>query len=128
MVIGKQTRIIAEMRRFLGKLIHVGCLLSLLHAGTTFAQFLDQGAITGIVQDQSGAIVPGAQVTLLSTDTGLELHANTNASGVYFLAGTEPCAQPYIALAQFTVYPFGLSIATHLLTCSIAQGNLSKPR
>jgi hypothetical protein len=31
-------------------------------ASAAGAQFLDQGALTGVVQDPSGALVPGAQV------------------------------------------------------------------
>jgi hypothetical protein len=47
-----------------------------------FAQ-ADQGAITGLVQDPTGAVVPGAQVTLTSTDSGLVLQAKTDESGNY---------------------------------------------
>ena len=43
----------------------------------------DQGAITGLVQDATGAVIPNAEVTLTSTDTGLVLHAQTDASGNY---------------------------------------------
>src|SRR5258708_32306453 len=44
---------------------------------------VDQGAITGVVQDSSGAVVPNAQVTVKNTDTGLELQGTTNGSGFY---------------------------------------------
>lgn len=47
-----------------------------------FAQ-LDQGTITGVVQDNTGAIIPGADVTLTSTDSGLVLHSKTDGSGIY---------------------------------------------
>lgn len=47
------------------------------------AQFLDQGALTGVVQDSSGAAVPGATVKLTSTETSLTLTTKTDASGVY---------------------------------------------
>jgi hypothetical protein len=43
----------------------------------------DQGAITGIVQDTTGAVVPGAQVKLTNVDTGLVLETHTDKSGVY---------------------------------------------
>jgi len=43
----------------------------------------DQGTITGVVQDSSGAVVNGAQVTLTSIDTGLVLETKTDHSGVY---------------------------------------------
>ncbi len=43
----------------------------------------DQGAITGLVQDTTGAVIPNAQVTLTNTETGLVLHVQTDASGNY---------------------------------------------
>lgn len=62
----------------------VGWLVLLFFAATSvFAQFLDQGAITGTVRDPSGAVIVGAQVTLTNTNTGLQLHAVTNGSGLY---------------------------------------------
>jgi hypothetical protein len=50
-----------------------------------FAQ-VDQGAITGIVSDPSGAVVPNAHVTLRNTDIGLTLETLTNTSGQYTFA------------------------------------------
>ena len=43
----------------------------------------DQGAITGLVQDPTGAVIPNAQVTLVNTDTGLTLKTQTDSSGNY---------------------------------------------
>jgi hypothetical protein len=43
----------------------------------------DQGAITGIVQDSSGAVIPNAEVTVTNVDTGLVLQARSNSSGVF---------------------------------------------
>jgi Carboxypeptidase regulatory-like domain/TonB-dependent Receptor Plug Domain len=44
---------------------------------------VDQGSITGTVQDSSGAVIPNASVTVTNTDTGLALQAKANASGSY---------------------------------------------
>lgn len=44
---------------------------------------VDQGTITGIVQDSSGAIIAGAQVTLSDTDTGLVSKAQSSSGGVF---------------------------------------------
>jgi hypothetical protein len=46
-----------------------------------FAQ-ADQGTITGAVEDTSNALLPGTQVTLTNTDTGLVLQTKTNAVGL----------------------------------------------
>ena len=56
------------------------CVCLLLVTGTATAQ-VDQGAMTGTVTDNTGAIVPGAQVTLSATDTGLTLQSRSNGSG-----------------------------------------------
>jgi hypothetical protein len=43
----------------------------------------DQGAITGLVQDATGAVVGNARVTLTNTENGLSLEAVTDQSGNY---------------------------------------------
>jgi len=43
----------------------------------------DSGAITGVVQDNAGAVIPDADVTLINTDNGLVLKTKANASGIY---------------------------------------------
>ena len=44
---------------------------------------VDEGSITGTVQDTSGAVVAGAQVTLVNKDVGLTLETITKGSGEY---------------------------------------------
>src|SRR5258708_38367471 len=43
----------------------------------------DQGAITGVVQDSTGAVIANAQVTSTNVDTGLVLRTTANSSGVF---------------------------------------------
>ena len=63
--------------------IPLACLfLLLVSAGVASAQ-VDEGAITGTVVDTTGAVVPGATVTLVNTDVGLSLKNTTNNSGIY---------------------------------------------
>ena len=57
------------------------CLL-LVQSQSVFGQ-VDQGAISGTVQDTSGAVVASAHVILLNKDQGLTLEAETNSSGGY---------------------------------------------
>lgn len=44
---------------------------------------VDTGAILGTVKDQSGAVIPGATVTLVNQGTGLRLGTKTDSSGGY---------------------------------------------
>ena len=46
------------------------------------AQF-DTGSITGLVKDTSGSAVPGANMTLVDTSTGINITTRTNEAGVY---------------------------------------------
>ena len=68
-----------------GKILRV-CILvsmqSLLVAPVAFSQ-VDTGSITGTVTDQSGAVVPGAKVTLTNTGTSFTVSTETGSSGTY---------------------------------------------
>src|SRR5579875_1822240 len=55
-------------------LLVVLCAAGVLAPSRASAQ-ADQGSITGLVQDASGAVIPHAAVTLTSTDTGLVLRS-----------------------------------------------------
>ncbi|WP_348269870.1 carboxypeptidase regulatory-like domain-containing protein [Edaphobacter paludis] len=44
---------------------------------------VDQGAVTGVVTDSTGAAIANAKVTLNATDTGLALERETNGNGIY---------------------------------------------
>ena len=54
----------------------------------SFAQ--TSAGITGTVTDSSGALMPGARVTLTSTDTGAERTVTTNESGIYEFTALQP--------------------------------------
>lgn len=47
---------------------------------------VDQGTITGVVEDSSGAVVPNAQVTVTDIDTGLVLRVKSNGTGTYVVS------------------------------------------
>src|SRR5439155_19615592 len=70
----------------------VATLLTALVAAfvpSSFAQ-VSTARIDGFVHDQSGAVIPGATVTLKDEASGLQLHAVTDASGFYDLEGIQP--------------------------------------
>ena len=58
--------------------------LFLLGNGLAFGQGFS-GAISGVVRDASGAVVPDATVTARNTETALTRTTQTSASGVYNL-------------------------------------------
>jgi hypothetical protein len=63
--------------------VSLTCLfLLLVQTQIGFGQ-VDQGSVSGTVQDASGAVVPNAKVTLLNKDQGLSLETTTKGSGEY---------------------------------------------
>ena len=47
-------------------------------------------SITGVVTDQSGAVMPGVEVTLINTSNGDTYHATTNDAGSYTITEVKP--------------------------------------
>lgn len=47
---------------------------------------MDQGTITGTVQDASGGLIPGAHLTISSVDTGLTRVGSSDASGTFIFS------------------------------------------
>jgi hypothetical protein len=64
-------------------------VLVALAATPALAQ-LDRGQIAGFVKDESGAVVPGATVTVTSTQTGFTRTTVTDANGYYVFPAMTP--------------------------------------
>ncbi len=58
----------------------------LLFATLAASAQVDQGTIAGIVSDQTGAVIPNAQVTVTNIDTGLTLQTTSNDSGIFVVS------------------------------------------
>src|SRR5262245_59346117 len=54
----------------------------LIFAVPARAQF-DSAQVSGVVQDTTGGVLPGVDVTLTNAGTGIERQAVTNAAGLY---------------------------------------------
>jgi hypothetical protein len=76
------SRLNRKARRYLLDSRRMLCVFLLFPALAAVGQ-VDQGTITGLVQDPSGAVVPNAKVTATNTDTALVLERNANGSGNY---------------------------------------------
>ena len=59
-------------------------------APAAIAQSTASVQIQGVVQDSSGAVVPGAQITVRNVATGVERNVETNAEGRYRALGLAP--------------------------------------
>src|ERR1700689_1722840 len=57
--------------------------LLLCVAGVSRAQNSNSGDIRGTVTDSSGAVMPGVEVTVTNSDTGVVNHYVTNNDGLY---------------------------------------------
>lgn len=64
-------------------------LLALLYAGAAFSQ-TQTATVRGIVTDRSGAVVPGAAITLRNVDQNRDYPATTNGEGEYVLVQIPP--------------------------------------
>jgi Carboxypeptidase regulatory-like domain len=65
------------------------CLMILLAGICAFAQ-AGRGGISGTITDPGGALVPGAQITLLNPATGVTLHTVTSGAGLYTFISLNP--------------------------------------
>ena len=82
-VILKQKGVEGNMKR-VGFGLVIACLFSVLSCDFAWAQATAQ--IGGTVRDQSGAVLPGVEITATQTETGLVRKTITNETGSYVLS------------------------------------------
>src|SRR4029078_11651780 len=70
-----------SMRRAIG--IRVWFLSILLMGAAIPSRAQDAGSVTGVVSDQTGAVLVGADVTLENPNSKIVFHAKTNSVGSY---------------------------------------------
>ena len=71
------------MKRAISVSVLLGFVFSAVTCTVVWAQSTAQ--VSGTVSDQSGAVLPGVEVTLTQTDTGLTRSAVTNETGSYVM-------------------------------------------
>ena len=72
-----------KIRKYLGL-----ALMIFVCGSAAYAQFTS--GVQGTVQDQSGAAIPGAAVTLTNTGTNITSHTTSDARGVYQFVSLPP--------------------------------------
>jgi hypothetical protein len=68
-------------------------LLLLVPLLAVFATAQDTGRISGVVQDVSGAVIPGVAITAREAQTGLSRITETNAAGQYVFPALRVCVK-----------------------------------
>ena len=61
-------------------------LIALLSGAAILAQ-VDTGAVSGVVTDASGSVVPGARIRIMHEETNFQSEIETNESGFYSAPG-----------------------------------------
>ncbi|HEV2486851.1 MAG TPA: TonB-dependent receptor [Terracidiphilus sp.] len=80
-----------ELRSLLNRLFPMAAMLSLVLGLASLPAFGQAfGTIGGTVTDQSGAMVPGAKVTITETGTGFSRGAVTDSGGYYVVPNLRP--------------------------------------
>jgi hypothetical protein len=97
---------------------------------TLFAQ-VDTGTISGVVKDQSGAVVPGTTITLLNPATGLTLRTTSNSEGLYQFSalriGTYRVSAEARGFAKVTQENAALAIQQNLVVdFTLKPGNVTQ--
>ncbi|HTP32486.1 MAG TPA: TonB-dependent receptor [Candidatus Acidoferrales bacterium] len=84
-------RTTAFRRHAAASLLTTGLLFTFLSfPNCANAQTAGSGTITGTVTDPSGAVVPGADLTIRNTDTGIERKTQSSEAGIYNAAFLPP--------------------------------------
>src|SRR5690242_9923969 len=107
------------MRSIHLRVIALMILLSGLVTGNfIFAQSnLSSGTIQGTVTDPSGAVVPGAKVTITNNGTGQTQTLNTNGSGLYSAGSLQPGSYTVEVTKQgFSTQKVGMTVQVGVTT------------
>jgi hypothetical protein len=83
------------MHRF-GKIFLAVLVITLLSCASAWAQATAQ--ISGTVKDQSGAVLPGVDVTATQTETGIARTVITDETGSYVLQSLPNCSPLFARL------------------------------
>ena len=82
-----------EWSRSCLRILRIGLALGVLGAAPAAAQLLYGGLVGSVIDDQ-GAVVPGARVAIVNTETNFTRETTTDTQGAYSFANIQ--AGPYV--------------------------------
>ena len=91
----------------------IRCLACMALVATSLALGQEVAQVSGIATDQSGAVVPGVEITLTQTETGLKRSAVTDTAGLY--------AIPNLPLGPYRLEAMKMGFSTFVQTGIVLQ-------
>ena len=85
------------------RLIRAIGVVWLASIGAAYAQGVTTAAVTGVVLDQQGGVLPGTSVTAVHQPSGTTYEAVTQGDGRFFIPGVR-VGGPYKVSAALTLY------------------------
>jgi hypothetical protein len=103
----------------------------LLFAGAhCVAQSTNSGDIRGSITDASGAVVPGAKITVINVDTGVSKDYTSNADGIYdtssIVAGKYKLTFAKDGFEQLVRGPITLEVGNTTINAKLKVGSISE--
>jgi hypothetical protein len=103
-----------------------GVLLTFASAGNSYAQSTNSGDVRGTVTDTSGALIPGATVTVLNTNTGVSKNYTTDGAGLFdtssIVTGTYTITFSKDGFGKAVRGPITLEIGTTTVNAQLTVG------
>jgi hypothetical protein len=110
----KTRKILKEVQEMRSFRIGLGLIILLAAAGRMLGQAGQTGTITGTVTDSTGAILPGASVTVTNTGTNVPYRTTTTSAGDYtvpnLLPGTYTVSAEIKGFQKSVTTPFNLAV------------------
>ena len=111
-----------EWSRSCLRILRIGLALGLLGAAPAAAQLL-YGGLVGAVIDSQGAVVPGARVVIVNTDTNFTREAITDAQGAYSFTNIQ--AGPYVVKVSLQGFREAVQAAVPVRVGQISRVDLT---
>jgi len=99
---------------------------------SAMAQLSGKGAITGIVTDKTGAVIPGALVSALNSETGITAKTTSTGSGNYIFSDLDPgiytvttSAKNFESQVQENIHVNALETQTYSPVLTVGGADLS---